>query len=145
MAALWKLPVIFVIENNRYAMGTAVTAPRPRRISPSAASPSAFRASRSTAWTSAPSTRPPSAPWSGAGSGKGPYILEMQTYRYRGHSMSDPAKYRSRTRSRRCATEHDPIEQVRERLLTLRGRTRRSTPPSARTSFAKARSSSAES
>ena len=52
-----------------------------------------------------------------ARSGKGPYILEMQTYRYRGHSMSDPAKYRSKEEVARVRQEHDPIDQLRRKLL----------------------------
>ncbi|MBA4790125.1 MAG: pyruvate dehydrogenase (acetyl-transferring) E1 component subunit alpha [Rhizobiales bacterium] len=117
MAELWKLPVVYVIENNKYAMGTAVT-----------------RASAQTDFSKrGTSFNIPGEQVDGmdvravkaageralefARSGKGPYILEMQTYRYRGHSMSDPAKYRSKEEVQKMRTEHDPIEQVRARLL----------------------------
>ena len=117
MAQLWKLPVVYVIENNRYAMGTAVS-----------------RASAQTDFSKrGVSFGIPGEQVDGmdiravyaagqraiehARSGKGPYILEMQTYRYRGHSMSDPAKYRTKDEVARMREEHDPIEQVRRRLL----------------------------
>jgi pyruvate dehydrogenase E1 component alpha subunit len=117
MAALWKLPVVYVIENNRYAMGTSST-----RVS----AQSDF--SRRGLSFNVPGEQVDgmdvrqvrdagrrAAEW--ARSGKGPYILEMLTYRYRGHSMSDPAKYRTREEVEKMRTERDPIEQVRRRLL----------------------------
>jgi pyruvate dehydrogenase E1 component alpha subunit len=117
MAALWKLPALFIVENNRYAMGTAVT--RAAAQMDFAMRGAAFgipghqvdgmdvRAVRASAAEALEWCR----------SGKGPYLLEIQTYRYRGHSMSDPAKYRSKEEVQRMREEHDPIEQVRLRLL----------------------------
>jgi pyruvate dehydrogenase E1 component alpha subunit len=116
MAALWKLPVIYIIENNRYAMGTSSTrARRPNRTSRSAATPSA-----SLGQVDGMDVRAVTPQVEGVEhcrSGKGPIILEMLTYRYRGHSMSDPAKYRSKDEVQKMRSEHDPIEQVKARLL----------------------------
>jgi pyruvate dehydrogenase E1 component alpha subunit len=117
MASLWKLPVVYVIENNKYAMGTAVS--RASAHTNFADRGQAFeipgdkvdgmdvRAVKDAADKAVAHCR----------SGKGPYILEMETYRYRGHSMSDPAKYRTKEEVQRMRSEQDPIEQVRQRLL----------------------------
>ncbi len=117
MAELWKLPAIYIIENNRYAMGTAV----------SRASAQADFSKRGISFNipgeqvdgmdvrAVKAAGEKALAW--CRSGKGPYILEMQTYRYRGRSVSDPAKYRSKEEVQRMREEHDPIEQVRARLL----------------------------
>ncbi|HEV7245644.1 MAG TPA: pyruvate dehydrogenase (acetyl-transferring) E1 component subunit alpha [Shinella sp.] len=117
MAALWKLPVVYVIENNRYAMGTSVSrASAQTDFSHRGASFNIpgfqvdgmdVRAVKAAGDEAVEHCR----------AGKGPVILEMQTYRYRGHSMSDPAKYRSKDEVQKMRSEHDPIEQVRARLL----------------------------
>jgi pyruvate dehydrogenase E1 component alpha subunit len=116
MAELWKLPIIYVIENNQYAMGTSVNR--------SSAEDQLYRrgesfripgiqvdgmdvlacrgaAEEALAWVRA---------------GKGPIILEMKTYRYRGHSMSDPAKYRSREEVQAVRDKSDPIEHAKKLL-----------------------------
>jgi len=117
MAALWDLPVIFVIENNRYAMGTSIQ--RSSKQSDLSQRGVGFgipgeqvdgmdvRAVREAGTRAVARAR----------AGEGPYILEMMTYRYRGHSMSDPAKYRTRDEVNKVREEHDPIEQVRARIL----------------------------
>jgi pyruvate dehydrogenase E1 component alpha subunit len=117
MAQLWKLPIVYVIENNRYAMGTSVSrASAQTDFSQRGASFGIpgfqvdgmdVRAVKAAGDEAAAHCR----------SGKGPIILEMLTYRYRGHSMSDPAKYRSKDEVQKMRSEHDPIEQVKNRLL----------------------------
>jgi pyruvate dehydrogenase E1 component alpha subunit len=117
MAKLWKLPCVYVIENNKYGMGTSIE-----------------RSSSTTNFSKrGASFEIPGEQVDGmdvravyaagqralehARSGNGPYILEMLTYRYRGHSMSDPAKYRSKEEVQKMRTERDPIEQVKQRLI----------------------------
>ena len=118
MAALWALPVIFVIENNQYAMGTAqkrststpelYTRGAAFGIPGEAVDGMDVLAVKEAGEKAVAHCR----------SGQGPYILEVKTYRYRGHSMSDPAKYRTREEVQKMRDERDPIEQVRELLLT---------------------------
>ncbi|PPB81315.1 pyruvate dehydrogenase E1 component alpha subunit [Albidovulum inexpectatum] len=117
MAALWKLPCIFVIENNQYAMGTAQ-----RR---STSTPHLYTRGEAFGIPGEMVDGMDVLAVKAAGekavahcrSGKGPYILEVMTYRYRGHSMSDPAKYRPREEVQKIREERDPIEHVRELLL----------------------------
>ncbi|KQW27617.1 pyruvate dehydrogenase (acetyl-transferring) E1 component subunit alpha [Rhizobium sp. Root274] len=117
MARLWNLPVIYIIENNRYAMGTSVSRASAQtdfsqrgvsfNIPGIQVDGMDVRAVKAAADQAVEHCR----------AGKGPVILEMQTYRYRGHSMSDPAKYRSKDEVQKMRSEHDPIEQVRARLF----------------------------
>ena len=118
MAALWDLPVIFVIENNQYAMGTSQKR--------STSSKDIYHRGAAFGIPGEEVDGMDVLAVKAAGdravahcrSGKGPYILEVKTYRYRGHSMSDPAKYRSREEVQKMRDEHDPIEAVRQLLLT---------------------------
>ena len=120
MASLWKLPVVFVIENNRYAMGTSV-----QRAS---STPELHKRGAAFGIPGASVDGMDVAEVRGAGnkaakhcrSGKGPYILEMMTYRYRGHSMSDPAKYRTREEVQKVRKQSDPIDLVRDALSKKR-------------------------
>ena len=117
MAALWKLPIVYIIENNKYGMGTSVER----------ASAAGELSQRGAAYGI------PGASLNGmnvlevieggreaaehARAGKGPYLLDLKTYRYRGHSMSDPAKYRTKEEVSKMRSESDPIDQLRTRLL----------------------------
>jgi pyruvate dehydrogenase E1 component alpha subunit len=117
MAELWKLPVVYIIENNRYAMGTSVTRSSAQtdfsKRGVSFNIPGEQVDGMDVRAVKAAGDR--AVKW--CRDGKGPYILEMQTYRYRGHSMSDPAKYRTREEVDKVRHDQDPIEQVRNRLL----------------------------
>ncbi|MGL4314361.1 MAG: pyruvate dehydrogenase (acetyl-transferring) E1 component subunit alpha [Sphingomonas sp.] len=116
MAELWKLPVIYVIENNQYAMGTSVNRASAEdqlyrrgesfRIPGIQVDGMDVLACRGAAEEALEWTR----------SGKGPIILEMKTYRYRGHSMSDPAKYRSRDEVQAVREKSDPIDHAKKLL-----------------------------
>jgi len=117
MAQIWNLPVIYIIENNQYAMGTSVNR--------SSSEVELYRRGES--------FRIPGKQVDGMNvlavrgamdeavkhcrAGKGPFILEMKTYRYRGHSMSDPAKYRSKEEVQKMRAEHDALDQVKDMIL----------------------------
>ena len=120
MASLWKVPVVYIIENNMYAMGTSVER----------------HASETELFKRGISFEIEGMEVDGmdvlkvreagqkalehARSGNGPFILEMKTYRYRGHSMSDPAKYRTRDEVDEVRSHHDPIDMVKEKLLATK-------------------------
>ena len=116
MASLWKLPVVYVIENNQYAMGTSVERSSAEvelwkrgisfEIEGEQVDGMDIVAVREAGAKAAEHAR----------SGKGPYILEMKTYRYRRHSMSDPAKYRTREEVDEVKKTRDPIDHLRDRL-----------------------------
>ena len=117
MASLWKLPVVYVIENNKYGMGTSIE--RASAVTDLYKRGDSFNipgkqvdgmdvvAVRAAAQEANEWCR----------SGQGPFILEMKTYRYRGHSMSDPAKYRSKEEVAKIRKETDPIDMLRDRIF----------------------------
>lgn len=117
MAALWKLPVVYVIENNKYAMGTSIERAsagtelckrgQAYGIPGEAVDGMSVQAVYEAAMRALAHAR----------SGQGPYILEMKTYRYRGHSMSDPAKYRTKEEVSKMREQHDPIDTLKAFLL----------------------------
>ena len=117
MASLWKLPVVFIIENNGYAMGTSIARAK--------AGTELHRRGHAFGIPGMEVDGMDVAEVAAAGveavahcrAGKGPILMGMKTYRYRGHSMSDPAKYRSREEVQKVRAQRDPIEQLRKRML----------------------------
>ncbi|HRW30792.1 MAG TPA: pyruvate dehydrogenase (acetyl-transferring) E1 component subunit alpha, partial [Emcibacteraceae bacterium] len=117
MAKLWNLPVVYVIENNQYAMGTSLARASSEielhrrgdsfKIPGEAVDGMDVLAVREAAARAVAKCR----------AGEGPTLLEMKTYRYRGHSMSDPAKYRSKEEVSKMRAEFDPIDQIKKRLI----------------------------
>ncbi len=120
MASLWSLPVLYVVENNKYGMGTSVAR----------ASASTDLASRGDAYnvkTMAIDGMDVLAvreagleAFEHIRAGKGPVLMEAKTYRYRGHSMSDPAKYRTKEELQKMREQHDPLEQLRAVLIGMK-------------------------
>jgi pyruvate dehydrogenase E1 component alpha subunit len=117
MAALWKLPVVYIIENNKYGMGTSVTRASASHDLFGRGAPFGIPGHQFDGMNVLAVRQAAEEAVAYARAGKGPYIIEMLTYRYRGHSMSDPAKYRTRDEVNRMREEHDPIDQMKKRLL----------------------------
>jgi len=117
MASLWKLPVVYVIENNRYGMGTSVSRASARTDLFHRGVPYGIPGEQVDGMDVLAVRKAGAEVTAHVRAGNGPYVMEMNTYRYRGHSMSDPAKYRSKEEVDRMRTEHDPLAHLRQRLL----------------------------
>jgi pyruvate dehydrogenase E1 component alpha subunit len=121
MAALWQLPVVYVIENNKYGMGTSVERASARTDLFHRGQAYGIPGQQVDGMDVLRVKDAGEKAVAHARSGRGPYILEMLTYRYRGHSMSDPAKYRSKEEVQKVRQERDPIDRIKEQLLELEG------------------------
>ena len=117
MASLWNLPVLYVVENNKYGMGTSVerasastdlaSRGQPYNVKTMTVDGMDVIAVREAGMEAVEYMR----------AGNGPVLMEAKTYRYRGHSMSDPAKYRTKEELQKMRVDHDPIEQLRQVLI----------------------------
>src|ERR1700710_346835 len=116
LAALMKLPCIYVIENNKYGMGTSVERASASRDLSQNGAPWGIPGMQVDGMDVLAVKQAAEVAVAHCRAGKGPYLLEMKTYRYRGHSMSDPAKYRTREEVQRMRSEHDCLDSARKIL-----------------------------
>jgi pyruvate dehydrogenase E1 component alpha subunit len=116
LAALMKLPVVYVIENNKYGMGTSVERASASRDLSQNGAPWGIPGMQVDGMDVLAVKDAAEQAVAHCRAGKGPFLLEVKTYRYRGHSMSDPAKYRTREEVQLMRTQHDCIENARHRL-----------------------------
>jgi pyruvate dehydrogenase E1 component alpha subunit len=119
MAALMKLPVVYVIENNRYGMGTSIERASASRDLSKNGAPWGMPGTQVDGMDVLAVKQGADMAVAHCRAGNGPYLLEVKTYRYRGHSMSDPARYRTREEVQQMRTQHDCIEGARQKLETL--------------------------
>jgi pyruvate dehydrogenase E1 component alpha subunit len=117
IAALMKLPCIYVIENNRYSMGTSIERATTSQDLSQKGTPWGIPGVQVDGMDVAAVHAASVAAVAHCRAGNGPYLMEMKTYRYRGHSMSDPAKYRTREEVQDMREQHDPIDHARMRLV----------------------------
>lgn len=120
MAALWSLPVVYVIENNRYGMGTAVDRASAMTEFHRRGDAHGIPGTKVNGMDVVEVRKAADAALAHCRTGKGPFILDMETYRYRGHSMSDPAKYRSKDEVSKVRKETDPIDTLREKIMAAK-------------------------
>ena len=119
LAALMKLPCVFVIENNKYGMGTSVERASASRDLSKNGAPWGIAGMQVDGMDAEAVHEAAGQAVAACRAGQGPYLLEVKTYRYRGHSMSDPGKYRTREEIQKMRAEHDCIETVQHRLESL--------------------------
>jgi pyruvate dehydrogenase E1 component alpha subunit len=119
LAALMKLPAVFIIENNKYGMGTSVERASASHDLSKNGVPWGIAGAQVDGMDVLAVKAAGEVAVAACRAGKGPYLLEAKTYRYRGHSMSDPARYRPREELQMMRTQHDCIENARQRLAAL--------------------------
>jgi pyruvate dehydrogenase E1 component alpha subunit len=117
MAELWGLPIVYIIENNKYGMGTSVERASARPDMHNRGAAYGIPGEKVDGMDVLAVKEAGAKAVEFVRGGNGPMILEMETYRYRGHSMSDPAKYRTKEEVQKFRTERDPIEHLKEKLI----------------------------